>query len=116
MRRYPFPLAATSAICLACLLQACTTAPPALATTPLLRISDGDGDNPSHAYRLGRAHEGQGDLARASAAYARSLALDPAQLDARNAQAVLLAKQGRLSEAADLLRRVAVDFPTVAQP
>lgn len=106
-----------SSIVAAALLQGCASTPPAqLATTPLLRISDGDGDNPAYAYRLGRAYEDQGDLVRASAAYARSLALDPAQLDARNAQAVLLAKQGQLSRAAELLRQLAADFPTAAQP
>ena len=117
MRPLAFPLAATSVICVAGLLQACGTAPPAApATAPLLRLSDGDGNNPTYAYRLGRAYEAQGDLARASAAYSRSLALDPDQLDARNAQAVLLAKQGQLAQAAELLRLLVREFPTQAQP
>ncbi|TYQ03428.1 UNVERIFIED_ORG: tetratricopeptide repeat protein [Zoogloea ramigera] len=106
------------ALCAAGLLPACGTAPkpaPALATAPLLRISDGDGNQPGYAYRLGRAYEQQGDLARADAAYARSLALDPDQLDARNARAVLLAKQGRLDEAAALLQKLTRDFPYSAQ-
>jgi Flp pilus assembly protein TadD len=106
-----------SSIFAAALLQGCASQPPVqLATAPLLRISDGDGDNPAYAYRLGRAYELQGDLARASAAYARSLALAPAQLDARNAQAVLLAKQGHLAQAAELLRQLAATFPNQAQP
>jgi hypothetical protein len=118
MRPFAFPLAAVSAICAAGLLQGCRTAPPPapLATAPVLRLSDGDGDNPGYAYRLGREYERRGDLVRASTAYARSLSLDPAQLDARNAQAVLLAKQGDLPQAADLLRKLAADFPTQAQP
>lgn len=108
------------ALCAAVLLPACGTAPkpapaPALATAPLLRLSDGDGNQPGYAYRLGRAYEQQGDLARADAAYARSLALDPDQLDARNARAVLLAKQGRLDDAAALLQKLTRDFPYSAQ-
>jgi Tfp pilus assembly protein PilF len=99
------------------LLQGCASKPPTpLATTPLLRISDGDGGNPAYAYQLGREYERQGDLARASAAYDRSLALDPAQLDARNARAVLLAKQGNLPQAAEQLRYLAAAFPSQAQP
>lgn len=108
------------ALCAAGMLPACGTAPkpasvPELATAPLLRISDGDGNQPGYAYRLGRAYEQQGDLARADAAYARSLALDPDQLDARNARAVLLAKQGRLDDAAALLQQLTRDFPYSAQ-
>jgi len=117
MRPLAFASKTMSALCALALLQACgTTPPPALVTTPLLRISDGDGDHPRYAYRLGRAYEQQGDLARADAAYARALALDPDQFDARNARAVLLAKQGRLGEAADLLQQLSRDFPTRAQP
>lgn len=101
-------------------LSACTSTAPrstaALNTTPLLRVSDGDGDNAGYAYQLGREYERRGNLARAGEAYARSVVLDPDQLNARNAQAVLLAKQGELEPAAVLLRQLVAAFPAQAQP
>ncbi|WP_295996204.1 LytR C-terminal domain-containing protein [Rugamonas sp.] len=100
-----------------CVLQACSgAAPRGVTMAPLLRVSDGDGGDPASAYQLGRSYEQQGALEQAGAAYARSIALAPRQLDARNAQATLLAGQGQLTAAAELLRQVVADFPLEAQP
>lgn len=100
------------------LLQGCGGMParPALATTPLLRIDDSAGLDAPALYQLGRYHERRGELAAASAAYARSLALAPRQLDARNAQAALLAGQGQLDAAVVLLQQLVADFPGLPQP
>ncbi|HEX8405888.1 MAG TPA: tetratricopeptide repeat protein, partial [Duganella sp.] len=52
----------------------------------------------------------------AAEAFDRSIALQPDQLDARNAQAVLLASQGRQDEAIALLQQLVAVFPREAQP
>lgn len=102
----------------AALLLGCGAAPvePQWRVAPLLRLQHADGVDAAALYRLGRYHQQRGELDAAAVAFARSLALDPAQLDARNAKAVLLASQGRLEQAATLLRQLAQDFPDQAQP
>lgn len=103
---------------LAALLAACGAAPtrPQWAVEPLLRIEHAGGDDAAALYRVGRYHQQRGELAAAADAYARAIALRPDRLDARNAQAVLLAGQGRQDEAAELLRQLVADFPLEAQP
>ncbi|NGZ86507.1 LytR C-terminal domain-containing protein [Duganella aceris] len=102
----------------ACLLQACGGAPvkTELAIAPVLRIEDSAGLDAASLYQLGRYHQRRGEAAAAGAAFARSIALAPRQLDARNAQAALLAGQGQVDAAVALLLQVVGDFPDQVQP
>lgn len=101
----------------ACLLQACAGAPPAPAWSvqPLMRGSDSAGQSAASYYALGRYHQQRGEFDQAGAAFDASLALEPGQLDARNAQAALLTTRGHLAPAAALLRQLAAEFPASAQ-
>jgi Tfp pilus assembly protein PilF len=105
-------------LCIAALLAGCGAAPvqPQWAIAPLLRVAHAGGDDPAALYRLGRYHQQRGEPAAAAEAFARSIALQTDQLDARNAQAVLLAGQGRQDEAMRLLEQLAEAFPERAQP
>lgn len=100
------------------LLAGCAGAPvtPQWALAPLLRVDHAGGDQAAALYRVGRYHQQRGETAAAAEAFTRSLALQPDQLDARNAQAVLLAGQGRSVEAIDMLRQLAAAYPRAAQP
>lgn len=100
------------------LLAGCAGAPvtPQWALAPLLRVDHAGGDQAAALYRVGRYHQQRGETAAAAEAFTRSLALQPDQLDARNAQAVLLAGQGRSAEAIDMLRQLAAAYPRAAQP
>lgn len=100
------------------LLAGCAGAPvtPQWALAPLLRVNHAGGDQAAALYRVGRYHQQRGETAAAAEAFTRSLALQPDQLDARNAQAVLLAGQGRSVEAIDMLRQLAAAYPRAAQP
>ena len=111
-------LTALAALCAAALLAGCNTAPvaPQWAVTPLLRVDHAGGDAAAALYRLGRHHQQRGELDAAADAFARSIRLHPEQLDARNAQAVLLAGQGKLEPAAVMLRELVAAFPDQAQP
>jgi len=115
----PFHTAA-GALLAACLLQACggaATRPEPTTMTPLpLRLDDSAGLTAEHYYQLGRYLQQRGQDGEAAGAYQRSIALDPRQLDARNALAVLLAAQGRYDDAVALLRLVIADYPAQAQP
>jgi hypothetical protein len=62
-------------------------------------------------YQLGKFHQEHDNLDAARAAYLQSIALDGQQADARNALAVIDAKQGRLEDAARLLEALVRDYP-----
>lgn len=102
----------------AALLLGCGAAPvqPPWRVAPLLRVDHAGGDEAAALYRVGRYHQQRGELPAAAEAFARSIALQPDQLDARNAQAVLLAGQGRQAEAIALLEQVVAAYPREAQP
>lgn len=102
----------------ASLLPACSSLPrmPGWAMQPVLRATDTPGLDAANYYLLGRYHQQRGETAAATSAFNRSIALAPHQLDARNALAVLLAEQGQLEPAADMLRQLAAEFPMLAQP
>ncbi|MYM75068.1 hypothetical protein GTP56_23140 [Duganella sp. FT134W] len=102
----------------ACLLQACSSLPPdsGLAVTPVFKADNSAGVDAPALYQLGRYHQQRGELAAADTAFARSIALDPHQLEARNARAALLASQGKLDAAVVLLQELVADFPGAVQP
>lgn len=58
-------------------------------------------------YQIGRNRQAQGHLAGAEAAYEKSLAIDPENVDAMNALGALYAERGELDRAAALYKRVA---------
>lgn len=101
-----------------CLLQACGSLPAnsRLTIAPVLKVEDSAGFDAPALYQLGRYHQQRGQLAAADAAFARSIVLDPHQLDARNARAALLADRGELAAAVLLLEQLVSDFPDQAQP
>src|SRR5471032_2996587 len=111
---------AAGAVLAACLLQACgdtTTRPDPATIAPLpLRLDDSAGLTAAHYYKLGRYWQQRGQDEQAAGAYQRSIALEPRQLDARNALAVLLAAHGHYDDAVALLRLVIADYPAQAQP
>lgn len=111
-------LAGVSALLLACLLQGCASAPTQADwnVQPLLRIDDSPGQTAASYYALGRYHQQRGEMSLADAAFARSLALDPRQLDARNAQALLMSEQDRPDDARSAFEQLVKDFPDQAQP
>jgi hypothetical protein len=100
------------------LLAACGAAPtrPQWAVEPMTRIEHAGGDAADAFYQVGRYHQQRGEPATAAEAFARAIALRPDRLEARNAQAVLLAGQGREAEAIALLRQLLAEFPQAAQP
>jgi Tfp pilus assembly protein PilF len=100
------------------LLAACA-APPArapLAIEGLLRISHSSGQTAANWYQLGKYHQQRGQFDLAIEAYSAAIALDRRQLEPRNAQATVLALQGRLDEAQQTLLRLVADYPEVAHP
>lgn len=102
----------------ATLMAGCGSVPvaPAWSVAPLQRVAHAGGDQAAALYRVGRYHQQRGETAAAAEAFARSIALRPDQLDARNAQAVLLADQGRQAEASALLEQLVAAYPGEAQP
>lgn len=103
---------------LACLLQGCASAPaaPQWHMQAVQRISNSAGQNAATYFELGKFYQERGQVALAADAYAASLALDPRQLGARNALAVLDARRGRLEDAATALRELVRAYPEAAQP
>ena len=112
------PVRLFSLLLLLCLLQGCASAPtvPKWNMQAVQRISHSAGQNAATYFELGKFYQIRGQLALAAEAYAASIALDPRQLAARNAQAVLDARQGRLEQAATALLALVRDFPEAAQP
>ncbi len=100
------------------LLSGCTAshAPPQWQVQGVQRISHSAGQNAATYFELGKFYQERGQLALAAEAFAASIALDPQQLGARNALAVLDARQGRLEQAATALLALVRDFPAAAQP
>ena len=103
---------------LLCLLQGCASAPavPKWNMQAVQRISHSAGQNAVTYFELGKFYQARGQLVLAAEAFAASIALDPQQLAARNALAVLDARQGRLEQAATALLVLVRDFPEAAQP
>lgn len=103
---------------LACLLQGCAATDPAphWQVRGVQRIGHSAGQDAATYFELGKFHQARGQLALAADAYAASIALEPQQLAARNAQAVLGARQGRLEQAAKALLALVHDYPEAAQP
>ncbi|MGK5080387.1 LytR C-terminal domain-containing protein [Janthinobacterium sp. HLX7-2] len=103
---------------LACLLQGCAAplAPAAWNIQAVQRINNSAGQNAATYFELGKFYQERGQLQLAAEAYAVSIALDPRQLGARNAQAVLDARLGRLEQAASALRELVSEYPQAAQP
>ncbi|WP_454774088.1 LytR C-terminal domain-containing protein [Janthinobacterium tructae] len=100
------------------LLSGCTAshAPPQWQVQGVQRISHSAGQNAVTYFELGKFYQARGQLVPAAEAFAASIALDPQQLAARNALAVLDARQGRLERAATALLVLVRDFPEAAQP
>lgn len=100
------------------LLSGCTAshAPPQWQVQGVQRISHSAGQNAATYFELGKFYQARGQLVLAAEALAASIALDPQQLAARNALAVLDARQGRLEQAATALLVLVRDFPEAAQP
>jgi tetratricopeptide (TPR) repeat protein len=99
-----------------CLLQACSTVAPspqtkAMQVEPVLRLGHSGAASAVTYYQLGKFHQERNNLDVARASYLQSIALDPHQIDARNALAVIHAKQGRLDDAAKLLQELVRDYP-----
>jgi tetratricopeptide (TPR) repeat protein len=103
---------------LACLLQGCAATPaaPQWQVQGVQRISHSAGQNAATYLELGKFYQARGQLELAAEALTASIALDPQQLAARNALAVLDARQGRLEQAATALLALVRDFPEAAQP
>ncbi|QDG73643.1 LytR C-terminal domain-containing protein [Janthinobacterium tructae] len=112
------PVRLFSLLLLLCLLQGCTSAPsvPMWNMQAVQRISHSAGQNAVTYFELGKFYQARGQLVLAADAFAASIALDPQQLAARNALAVLDARQGRLEQAATALLVLVRDFPEAAQP
>lgn len=100
------------------LLSGCTAshAPPQWQIQGVQRTSHSAGQNAVTYFELGKFYQARGQLALAAEAFAASIALDPQQLAARNALAVLDARQGRLEQAVTALLVLVRDFPEAAQP
>lgn len=100
------------------LLQGCTAThvPSQWQVEGVQRISNSAGQNAATYFELGKFYQERGQVALAADAYAASLALDPRQLGARNALAVLDARRGRLEDAATALRSLVRAYPEAAQP
>ena len=100
------------------LLSGCTAshAPPQWQIQGVQRTSHSAGQNAVTYFELGKFYQARGQLVLAAEAFAASIALDPQQLVARNALAVLDARQGRLEQAATALLVLVRDFPEAAQP
>lgn len=100
------------------LLSGCTAshAPPQWQIQGVQRTSHSAGQNAVTYFELGKFYQARGQLALAAEAFAASIALDPQQLAARNALAVLDARQGRLEQAVTALVLLVRDFPEAAQP
>lgn len=112
------PVRLFSLLLLLCLLQGCASAPavPKWNMQAVQRISHSAGQNAVTYFELGKFYQARGQLVLAAEAFAASIALDPQQLAARNALAVLDARQGRLEQAVTALLVLVRDFPEAAQP
>jgi tetratricopeptide (TPR) repeat protein len=100
------------------LLAGCA-APPArqpLALQPLLRISHSPEQTAASWYQLGKYHQQRGAFDLALQAYDAAIAQDGRQLEPRNARATVLALQGRLAEAQQILQRLVADYSGAAHP
>ena len=106
------------ALASACLLQGCASPPalPAWSVEPVQRIDNSPGQSAATWFELGKFYQRRGQLQLAQEAWRASLALEPRQLAARNALAVLDARAGRLEQAATALRELAEEYPQSAQP
>lgn len=106
------------ALASACLLQGCASPPaaPAWTVQPVQRIVNSPGQSAATWFELGKFYQQRDQLQLAAEAWRTSLALEPRQLAARNALAVLDARAGRLEQAATALRELAEEYPQSAQP
>ena len=100
------------------LLSGCTAshAPPQWQVQGVQRISHSAGQNAVTYFELGKFYQARGQLVLAADAFAASIALDPQQLAARNALAVLDARQGRLEQAARRCWCWCATFPRLPSP
>ena len=116
----PIPLPFTLAVALAsaCLLQGCASPPAAPAWTlePVQRIENSPGQSAETWFELGKFYQQRDQLQMAAEAWRTSLALEPRQLAARNALAVLDARAGRLEQAVTALLALVEEYPQSAQP
>lgn len=90
-------------------LAGCATSPEnklSWEMKPVLNVRHGMADAAAF-YQIGRTRQAQGHLAGAEAAYEKSLAIDPENVDAMNALGALYAERGELDRAAALYKRVA---------
>ena len=102
----------------ACFLQACTTpvANRAAVIVPFSEVRHSANMDAATYAALGKYHHDRGEFDLAREAYLQSIALDRHQLASRNALAAIDARQGRLTEATEMLKSVVADFPAVAYP
>jgi tetratricopeptide (TPR) repeat protein len=98
------------------MLQGCATAPAQQQQQQTAARPAAQARGADTYYRLGKHLQERGELELAQAAFAMSIERDKGQLEARNAAAALHARQGRLDQAAALLRQLVADFPAQAHP
>ena len=100
------------------LLQGCsaTHVAPQWQVEGVQRISNSAGQTAATYFELGKFYQERGQLELAADAFSASIGLEPRQLAARNAQAVLDARRGRLEQAASSLLGLVREFPDAVQP
>ena len=111
MNKLPIGLAVCGA-----LLAGCAAPPAPLTIEPLLRISHASQQTAASWYQLGKHHQQRGAFDLALQAYDAAIAQDGKQLEPRNAQATVLALQGQLDQAQQILQRLITDYPEAAHP